>query len=228
MVGLAHAPAGWPDRGRAFLRLPAPGAAVIPRLHCDDALLRKLWATDATVTEIGQRIGASRTWVSMRAKKLGLPARACSTGALPAAKIEHAYVTLGMTAEEIRDQLRAQFPTIAATTVRRVLRHRGITIRPGKVRTADAYVVECVRLRRAGWEHAAIAAKLGLTVSQVGHRCRRILGAGKRGARSKIDVATARHLRGRGMSWRAVAAELGVSVQGLWYAMRAQARAVAS
>lgn len=190
----------------------------IPALHCDESKLRALWATDATCTEIGKAIGASRTWVSARAKKLGLPRRSVSTGALPAAKIAHAYVELGMTAEEIRDQLRAQFPTLAATTVRRVLEQRGIAIRKGIRRGHDAYLAECVRLYRSGMFHREIAAKLGLTVSQVGHRCRRILGSGKHGGpRPRIDIEKAMKMRAQGFTTKQVAEQFGVTRQAIHY-----------
>lgn len=190
---------------------------MIQPIVCDDENLRRLWATDATVVEIGAAIGASRTWVSDCARKLGLPPRAVNTGSLPVAKIEHAYVALQLSAEEIRNRLLPQFPTLSETTIKRVLKNRGVKMRPGKLRGSDAYVTECVRLFRAGWRHRDIAARLGLTTSQVGHRCRRILGAGPRGKCVKIDPRRVLSLHRQGQTLRQIASELGVSSQSVYY-----------
>lgn len=180
-----------------------------PTIQRNDDLLRELWATDLSCTEIGKRFGASRNWASERAHAIGLPRRSTDMTKFPGAMAEAAYVDHGMTLEEIVEQMRDRFPTLSRGTVRRRLAERGVAIRSATARHQDL-TAACVRLRRAGLEYPEIAKRLGLTKGQVGNRCRKVLGVGLRGKFSKVDVAALLAFRKRGLTLRAIAALVGL------------------
>ncbi len=144
----------------------------------DEDRLRQLWQEGATCDDIGKQLGCSRTLVSKRALSLGLPRRNTDTTRLPARMIVSAYVDHGMTLEEIRDQLRKQFPLASVLLVRNLLKSRGVKMQPRwrrKIESGNTKLQECVQLARAGWSYKRIAKAVGLTVRQVNLRVRKVL-----------------------------------------------------
>lgn len=168
---------------------------------------RRLWASGATCAEIGRHFGFGYNWASDQAKKLGLPRRATKRGALPVYAIRVAYAN-GKTSAEIADELRAKFPTLSPTTIRRLIRKAGDKTRPGRVRS-NLNPAECVRLLRAGWTRDQIAARFKSTNSRVAYAIRRVLGAGPRGGGTRVNVSEIRFLRAQGLTQREVARRVG-------------------
>ena len=152
---------------------------MIPRMQLDEDLLRRLWLADVTTTKIARQLGCSQSTASKRAQQIGLPRRAVQTGTLPQALIVGLYVDDKRTTEEIG----AQFG-VSHTTIRRVLRARGVTLRRAVKRCPDLKA-ECVRLYRGGMTMKEIAPALGLTEAQVHHRLAKVLGVGSHGGARK-------------------------------------------
>ena len=149
-------------------------------------LLRRLYLEGVPVVDIAARLGGCCTFqnVSNRAKRLGLPPRQRDTGTMPQRAMVDAYKA-GMSSEAIAEKIGAN-----GSTVRKVLRANGVKLRDRHERTVDRRA-ECVRLFRMGWFRREIAAKLGLSISQVRDRIRSVLGDGK-----KEDGALRRSARG--------------------------------
>ncbi len=152
---------------------------MIPPKQLDEDLLRRLWHADVKTAEIGRQLGCSQSTASNRALKLGLPRRTVQTGTLPQTLIVGLYVDHQRTTEEIG----AQFGT-SHTTIARVLRTRGVTLRRAVKRCPDLKT-ECVRLYRGGLTQKEIAPLLGLTIAQVHHRLAKVLGVGSHGGARK-------------------------------------------
>lgn len=149
-------------------------------------LLRRLYLEGVPVVDIAARLGGCCTFqnVSNRAKRLGLPPRQRDTGKMPQRAMVEAY-RAGTSSEQIAARL-----DVPGSTVRKVLRANGVQLR-GRHEMAKNLRAECVRLFRAGWFRREIAAKLGLTISQVRRRIEDVLGPG-----NKSDGAYRRSARG--------------------------------
>ncbi|MGB3935170.1 MAG: hypothetical protein WBL29_05590 [Burkholderiales bacterium] len=192
---------------------------MIPRKPLDEPLLRALWLADANVAEIAQALGCSDSHVSHVAHRLGLPRRACCTGNLPQRAIVVAYQQ-GASLSRIVASLRPRFPTLADTTIKNLLRRRGIALRPrGSPRVE---VTECVRLARAGLDCPTIARRLGLTPRQVEYRAKLVLGGlGGRGRKPWLPVRLIVSRAAAGETCVAIARDLGCSVSAVSLHVRA-------
>lgn len=199
-----------------------------PRASIDEARLRQLWADGVTTAAIGAEFGVTKNCVSERARRIGLRRRNIAPGSLPATAIEAAYRE-GKTLEEIKDELRPLFPTLSRSTINRLLRSRGVSIRPATVRTADNRA-QCVRLFRAGVPRAEIARRLGMTLKNVQRRIRQVLGPGRKGMVSRFDRSEVLALQRAGLSQREIGERIGCSAANVWAILnrRGGARAVAS
>ncbi len=138
----------------------------------DNALLRELWPTGESLASLGARWGVSYNAVFLRARKLGLPPRAISTGARPQTAMVRAYEE-GLSGPEIAKRL-----GMNKGVVQKILRRRGVKMRPRGGRLGNTKLAECVHLRRRyGLTYAQIAERTGLTPRQVWLRLRPVLGA---------------------------------------------------
>ena len=174
----------------------------------DEAEFRRQYLADVGVREIGESFGRSRMWTVKHARRLGLPSRAIDATKVPWRKIRHAYTAHKLTVSEIVRGMRREFPTLARATVRRYLQSIGIPLRKGR---GLARPDDVVRMRKLGLSYPEIGHCLGLSKTQVGHACRRLLGnSGRRGARPKVDAARLIELRAAGMSLREIGAEVGL------------------
>ena len=192
----------------------------LPPIPPNDDLLRQLWATDLHLCEIGKQLGASKTWVSDRARRIGLPARQTKTRDLPAKLIVAAYEQ-GWRIERIRLALLPKFPLVGGTTIRRVLKAHKVKLRPaGKV--VPGLHTECVRLVRAGKSCREAGRILGLKERQVAERARSILGPRRRGSWTlpKFDVKEAMAMRSRGVMVKEIAARFNVTSAAISYHWR--------
>lgn len=97
-------------------------------IEADADEFRRMWADGETCAAIGERFGASGGWASQRAARLGLPPRKTPGGVLPARAMELAYAH-GASLRRIRRELRAAWPNLSITMVRRALSQRGVRIR---------------------------------------------------------------------------------------------------
>ena len=169
---------------------------------------RRQWAADIGVREIGEHFGRSRMWTCKHARRLGLTPRAIDATKVPWGKVRYAYTEQKLTVSEIVRGLRRDFPTIARATIRRYLQSIGVPLRKGR---GLARPDDVVRMRKLGLSYPEIGHCLGLTKTQVGHACRRLLGnSGRRGARPKVDAQRLIELRAAGMSLREIGAEVGL------------------
>lgn len=194
-----------------------------PRLQLDEGRLRELWLAGLPAYEIGPLLGCCAALVSRRARQIGLPARAINTGLLPQAKIAIAYQQ-GLSVRQIIEKLRPQFPTLVHTTVRRLLRARGVKLR-ARGGPAITRVEECVRLIRAGFECAQAAQRLGLSASQVRYRVRKTIGPRPTGRRSRMPVRVVVSRVLAGETCRQVARDYGCTAQAVdWHVRKHKAR----
>jgi hypothetical protein len=159
---------------------------VTRRANIDEARFRELWAAGVGVLELGELFGCSGAAVSYRAQRLGLPSRTVSAGRLPQRAIVRAYES-GASIGRIAEGLRKQFPTLADSTVKRILHSLGVKVRSRGSRRMQK-VTECVRLVGAGVECAVAAKRLGLTRLQVARRARSVLGPLPGGRRPRLPV----------------------------------------
>lgn len=200
---------------------------MIPRLAIDEQRLRALWATDATTGEIARAIGCSDSLVSKRAIQLGLPRRALSTATLPQRDIVIAY-RQGASMGRIVEALRPRFPTLAVTTVRRILLQRGVKLRP-RIAPMDR-IAECVRLSRLGLEATDIGRRLGMSDQQVQKRLGRAGMRTGRGRRPRVPVRAIVSRALAGETYGAIAASFGctASAVGIHVRKHRAARLVAA
>jgi DNA-binding NarL/FixJ family response regulator len=168
-----------------------------------------MWNAGTSRKVIAAHFGAGSSWVSENAKRLGLARRIIDSTRMPGRLIETAYVQERMSLDAIVARLRTGMPTISRGTVKRLLVRRGVTLRKANERDPEL-TTRCVRMRRAGMEYPEIARSLNLTVGQVGERCRSVLGAGRRGKFSRVDVAKLVELRKRGKTIREIAEIVGL------------------
>lgn len=138
----------------------------------DEADLRAQWAAGTLLRVLAIRYGCTKNVVSQRAQRLGLPKRLRSSGERPQRAMVRAYLN-GSTVNEI-----AEVVGCSHSTVGRILRMHGVELR-GRSGRADkswlALAGECVKLVLAGFTHAQIGRRLGLTRAQVLHRVHRII-----------------------------------------------------
>lgn len=133
-------------------------------------LLRRLYLEGVPVVDIAAQLGnCTFQNVSRWARKLGLPPRQRDTGTLPQRRMVEAYSS-GMSSDEIGRRM-----GVCPSTVRIILRANGVQLR-GRYDLVDDRRGECVRLYRLGWFRREIAAKLGMTISQVRRRIVSVLG----------------------------------------------------
>lgn len=177
------------------------------RIPYDPEEFRKLWASDLSCKDIGKHYGVGHNWASDTAKELGLPRRAVQRNSLPLYAIRVAYAN-GRSSDEIADELRAKFPTLSSTTVRRYIKQAGDKTRPGKVRS-KLNPAECVRLFRSGMTRTQIAQRFKVNTNRVSYAIRTIIGAGKKGTGVKIDAVRMAALLKQGLNQRQVAREMG-------------------
>lgn len=177
-----------------------------PRKHVDETRLRTMWLAGVPVLEMGRQLGVSKTFVSKRAHRIGLPRRIGTTATLPGNAIERAYVQHGMTADEIADQLGTN-----DTSIVRVLRSRGVQMRPAGVRCLNmqAECVACVKLFRAGLSMQQVALRTGLSRNQTRHRIRKVLGPQFQGTPPEVPSEQLVAWRDAGMTLTAIAKRIG-------------------
>jgi DNA-binding CsgD family transcriptional regulator len=153
-----------------------PNLHVTPPSPIDEALLRELWPTGESLASLATRWGCSHNAVFLRARKLGLPPRAISTGARPQNAMVRAYEE-GMSTYDIAKQL-----GMSKVIVWKILRRRGVKLRPRGGRVSTTLQPECIKLRRRGLTYKQIGKRLGLTPRQVSLRLRLVLGAPRKKA----------------------------------------------
>jgi DNA-binding CsgD family transcriptional regulator len=197
------------------------------RIHVDEARFRELWGSGATLVQMAAEFGATRSWVSLHAGRLGLPKRATNVGQLPGRAIEIAYRE-GKTLREIRKALLPVLPTVSERTIAAALRARGVQIRP---RTVSPHLVDeasVVRMWRDGLYDGQIAKRLGVHRQVVQRILYARLGPRKAGRRPGIDVRRMWSLLRQGLSHAAVAQQLGCSAGAVNHHVQRAKRAAVS
>lgn len=197
------------------------------RIHVDEARFRELWGFGATLVAMAAEFGATRSWVSLHAGRLGLPKRATNVGQLPGRAIEIAYQE-GKTLREIRKELLPVLPTVSERTIAAALRARGVPIRPRNVSRHNIDEVAVVRLSRAGLYDGQIAKRFGVHRQVVQRILRARFGPRKASRRPAIDLRQMWSLLRQGLSHAAVAQQLGCSAGAVNHHVQRAKRAAVS
>lgn len=179
---------------------------------------RKMWESGVPVRDIGNHYRVGHNWPSAQAARLGLKRRQNKLVGLPIYAMQVAYEQ-GKTASEITIELRSKFPTLSPTTVLKLLRRRGVAMKPSQ-RRSQVVPAECVRLFRAGYSRAAIARMLKSNVRIVSHHIRRVMGAGKRGGGPKVNVPLILSLWREGIAHREIGKRVGCAHSVVQYHVR--------
>lgn len=141
------------------------------------ATIRRMWSTH-TLSEIAAVTGISRSCVSVKGLTvLGLPRRQLGS------RMVNGTVAAALYAEGMSlQQIGRECGGVSHGTIARVLRQRGVKIRPTNTKVEDdPRTPAIVQLFKLGWRQREIADKFGMTEKEVGYRCRQVLGSRKRG-----------------------------------------------
>lgn len=98
------------------------------RHQFDEQRFRALWDYGCGVVEIGSLFNKSKSWATLTAQRLGLPARGTHLSLADRNEMATAYIG-GASLRAVRDAMRRRHPTIGHETVARALRLRGVAIR---------------------------------------------------------------------------------------------------
>lgn len=182
-----------------------------PRKHADPARFRELWLADVTTEDIGRQFGASDSWASKTAQRLGLTARKTDTGAVPHHLLISLYRDQGLSLQATTKVARQRFPGLATMTVKRIL-SRYVQLRPRNWMRVDRRR-ECVRLKQAGMTYVQIAEALGMTKEQVQRRLRLVLGPRPPGGAPRFNRAQIVSMRRAGHTQKAIAQTIGCATR---------------
>ena len=147
-----------------------PNGRTRPNMVIDDNKLRELWAQGLTLAELSKVFGYSRSALSNRAHRLGCKRRCSDPTIMPNKAICQAYEQ-GQTSEAIAKQLK-----VASSTIRRILKSRGIKMRKPGPPIDPEVQLRCVRWARQGYRLTQIADMVGLPRSRVKNMVKPILG----------------------------------------------------